>query len=241
MAAPEPEVRAVVFDIGATLVTGPPVAPNKVIAGLMHGVTAAEVASVIMTTPLESAEEVCEVLASRFGALSDHARKGIRDLYCSQATAARALDGASETVLELKARGLMIGLLSDIWSPYFASVKRALPEVMEVADAIVLSCRTGCRKPHPDNFLRVLADLGVEPSEAVMVGDTYEHDILPALEIGMRAVWVLARPDRELRSMIEVLNRKHRRPTAVVRDIGEVAGLPMFASPSALNPQPSIT
>lgn len=221
-------VKAVVFDIGATLVTGPPVAPNKVIAGLMGNVTAAEIASVIMTTQLDSAEHVCAVLESRFGRLSEGAAAGITDLWDSQASAASALDGAAETVLELKSRGLRVGLLSDIWNPYFASVEKALPEVIEAADAVVLSCRSGARKPSPENFIRVLASLRVEADEAVMVGDTYEHDILPALQLGMRTVWVLARPEREADFVVRVLNRELPAPTATVGRIAQAASLELF-------------
>lgn len=195
--------RAAIFDIGATLVTGPPVAPNKVIAKLMDGIAASEVASVIMCTELTCADGVCEAIESRFGAICESARTAISELWESQASAAMEIEGATETVLALKRLGLRIGLLSDIWNPYYESVERALPEVIQAADAIVLSCRTGARKPNPDNFLRAVSELDVEPEDAVMIGDTYSHDILPALELGMRAVWVLARPDREAESIIK--------------------------------------
>ncbi len=215
-------IKAVIFDIGATLVTGPPVAPNKVIAGLLGNATAAEVASVIMTMPLESAEHTCKVLASAFGELSDEARKGIMALWSSQAVAAREIEGASQAVIEIKKLGLSIGLLSDIWTPYYASIERALPEVMQAADAVALSFRTGRRKPDNANFLRVLSDLAVEAHEAVMVGDTYEHDIRPAIEIGMHTVWVIARPDREINAITEVLNGEAPAPSITVQSISEV-------------------
>jgi len=215
-------LKAVIFDIGATLVTGPPVAPNKVIAGLLGNATAAEVASVIMTTPLESAEHACAVLTSAFGELSSDARDGIMTLWDSQYKAAQEIDGASQAVLELKKLGLSIGLLSDIWTPYYESVERALPQVVRAADAVVLSFRTGRRKPDNANFLRVLSDLAAEPHEAVMVGDTYEHDIQPAIELGMHTVWVLARPDREINAITRVLNREAPAPSVTVRSISDV-------------------
>lgn len=228
MADSAPHVRAVVFDIGATLVTGPPVAPNKVIAALVDGVTPADVASVIMTSDFASAEQVCSALESRFGALSSSAVAGISNLWQSQMNAPEALEGASETVCTLKNRGLKIGLLSDIWNPYYAGVEAALPRVVACADSIVLSCRTGYRKPKPDNFVRSLSELGVEADEAVMVGDTYEHDIEPALKIGMRAVWVLARPDREAHSVMRMLNGEAPTPTLTVPDIAAVASAKML-------------
>ncbi len=138
-------------------------------------------------------------------------------------------------VLALKRRGLKIGLLSDIWSPYYAGVQRALPDVVRAADAIVLSCRTGHRKPEPANFERVLSELAVEPCEAVMVGDTYEHDILPAIRLGMRTVWVLARPEREAASVIKVLNGELPAPTATVSSIKEVPSAGVFRLLSTLN------
>jgi len=220
--------RAAIFDIGATLVTGPPVAPNKVIAALLDGAGAAEVASVIMTTELTCADGVCSALEARFGTIGREARVGIERLWNMQSSAAVGLDGASDTVLALKRRGLRIGLLSDIWNPYYESVEKALPDVIGAADAIVLSCRTGARKPEPANFVKALDELDVEPCSAVMIGDTYTHDIRPALQLGMRAVWVLARPDREAESIIGVLNGDYPTPTATVSSIAEVAALPMW-------------
>ncbi|MEN6355938.1 MAG: HAD family hydrolase [Armatimonadota bacterium] len=218
-------VKAAIFDIGATLVTGPPVAPNKVIARLIEGATAAQVSSIIMTTDLRSADQVCDALKHKFGQLSDHAVTGIHELWQSQATAAQALEGAKETVLALKDRGYMIGLLSDIWNPYYESVTKAMPEVVSASDAIVLSCLSGSRKPAKDNFELVVKKLGVEPCECVMIGDTYTHDIQPALEMGMRAIWVLARPDREAQSLIRILNGECPAPTATTANISQVASV----------------
>ncbi|MCX8053194.1 MAG: HAD family hydrolase [Armatimonadetes bacterium] len=217
------DVKAVVFDIGATLVTGPPIAPNKVIASLVDNVTSAEVASLIMTTPLETAEEVCNLLRSHFGPLAKDVAERITELWKAQHRAAQEIEGATETVLTLKARGLKIGLLSDIWTPYYRSVERAIPCVINAAEAIVTSFQTGWRKPDPANFLRVLDDLGVEPPETVMVGDTYEHDILPALRLGMHAIWVLCRPDRESESIVRILNSQLPPPTVTVQSIDQVA------------------
>ena len=228
------QIKAVIFDIGATLVTGPPVAPNKVIASLLESVSAANIASVIMTTDLASADCVCSALETRFGAIAPETIIEITKLYNEQSTAPIEISGATETVLSLKKRGLKIGLLSDIWNPYYAGVEKALPKVIDAADAIALSCKTGSRKPCRDNFNYILNELGIQPHEAVMVGDTYTHDILPALEMGMSAVWVLARPDREAESIISVLNSNALRPTATVANITEVATLRLWPEKKAV-------
>lgn len=46
----------------------------------------------------------------------------------------------------------------------------------------------GLRKPHPAIFEQTLTALGVEPAEALHVGDTVESDVVGAQGIGMRAV-----------------------------------------------------
>ena len=46
----------------------------------------------------------------------------------------------------------------------------------------------GKTKPHESIFRALLELLGVEPGEAVMVGDTIEDDVEGARAVGMRAV-----------------------------------------------------
>ncbi|GIV81169.1 MAG: hypothetical protein KatS3mg051_0523 [Anaerolineae bacterium] len=45
-------------------------------------------------------------------------------------------------------------------------------------------------KPHPAYYEEILARLGLEAREAIMVGDDWEHDILPARAAGLNAFWV---------------------------------------------------
>lgn len=52
-------------------------------------------------------------------------------------------------------------------------------------DVILTSEDTGLLKPNPDVFLRAARELGVEPSECMMVGDNPERDI-GAKHVGMK-------------------------------------------------------
>ncbi len=45
-------------------------------------------------------------------------------------------------------------------------------------------------KPNPAYYEEIVARLGIETGEAIMVGDDWEHDILPARAAGMNAFWV---------------------------------------------------
>jgi putative hydrolase of the HAD superfamily len=57
-------------------------------------------------------------------------------------------------------------------------------------DAVVISGEVGVGKPDPAVFALVLDRLGATPETAVMIGDSWERDVLGALALGMPAVWV---------------------------------------------------
>ena len=57
---------------------------------------------------------------------------------------------------------------------------------------IVISDEHGWRKPHPRIFTDTLAALGVEPHEALFVGDSPQDDIRGASGVGMDVAWVNA-------------------------------------------------
>jgi putative hydrolase of the HAD superfamily len=68
---------------------------------------------------------------------------------------------------------------------------QGLPEFF---DAIVVSAEVGYRKPSSIIFQRALEELGVDPSAAVMVGDTVEADIQGAARLGMKTILIV--PER---------------------------------------------
>src|ERR1700751_953226 len=93
-------------------------------------------------------------------------------------------DDVLGTVAALRAAGLRIGLVSN-----------SARDVREFArhhgldvDAGISSSHHGHSKPHASIFRAVLDLLGVEPAEAVMVGDTITDDIEGALALGMPAI-----------------------------------------------------
>jgi len=46
----------------------------------------------------------------------------------------------------------------------------------------------GLQKPDPEAFLAVLEKMQADPEETVMVGDSLENDILPALSLGIKPI-----------------------------------------------------
>ena len=60
------------------------------------------------------------------------------------------------------------------------------------SDLFVTSEHAGSFKPEEAIFRYALERAGVEPNEAVHVGDSLEADVAGALGAGMRAVWLNA-------------------------------------------------
>ncbi|GIW24367.1 HAD family hydrolase [Meiothermus sp.] len=57
-------------------------------------------------------------------------------------------------------------------------------------DAVAVSGELDIGKPEPGIFEQICKELGVEPSECVMVGDNPERDVAGAAGVGMKSVWV---------------------------------------------------
>jgi putative hydrolase of the HAD superfamily len=57
-------------------------------------------------------------------------------------------------------------------------------------DAAVISGEIDCGKPDPGIFRHICAELGVELSECIMIGDNPARDVAGAIAAGMRSVWV---------------------------------------------------
>lgn len=45
-------------------------------------------------------------------------------------------------------------------------------------------------KPHHAYYRQILAEIGVEPANAIMVGDDWRNDIAPAAAVGLHTYWV---------------------------------------------------
>ena len=117
-------------------------------------------------------------------------------------------DDVPDTLAALRAGGLRIGLVSN-----------SSRDVVEFArhhglgvDAGISSFHHGHTKPHASIFRAVLDLLGVEPADAVMVGDTIADDVEGARALGMRAI-LLDREGRQpdFEPRIETLNELPRR------------------------------
>jgi putative hydrolase of the HAD superfamily len=86
----------------------------------------------------------------------------------------------------LRGAGLRLGVMSD----YPVERKLEYLGLQRGWQASFCSEDTGYLKPHPNPFRRLAADLGVEPSRILYVGDSPSYDIAGAVAAGMRAACV---------------------------------------------------
>jgi putative hydrolase of the HAD superfamily len=96
------------------------------------------------------------------------------------------------TVTSLKERGLKVGLISDC-THELPEIWPSLP-IAEHFDAMVFSIQAGFRKPHPELYTAVAAQLGVAAGDCVYVGDGGSNELTGATEAGMTA-YLLDTPD----------------------------------------------
>jgi HAD superfamily hydrolase (TIGR01509 family) len=88
----------------------------------------------------------------------------------------------------LKAAGLLLGVVSNSEGRVEQALEAA--GLREFFDVVVDSGVIGIEKPDPQIFRVALHALGVEPEEALYVGDLYEVDVVGARAAGIEAVLV---------------------------------------------------
>jgi putative hydrolase of the HAD superfamily len=101
-----------------------------------------------------------------------------------------SLEGAPDVLSMLNAQGFRMAVICNTGRTP-GKVLRIILERLGMGKYLsvqTFSDEIGLRKPHPEIFERTLAELGVEPSEALHVGDTLAADVAGAHGIGMRAV-----------------------------------------------------
>jgi putative hydrolase of the HAD superfamily len=236
--------RAVVFDLGGTLLDWPDWEEGVIRSwGQSYDQLVASVPGNHWPERDTYIQAMCEaeqahwrhVVAEQWsGPPSSLISEGFRllGLHASEAEVLAALDGyaravdgwaevspdARETLQLLRERGYRIGLLSNTWwAAEWHNADLAAHGLSGLFDEMVYTSDLPHSKPHPSVFLEVAERLAVEPAACVMVGDRMIDDIGGSLGAGMSGVWKQtdhAWPKAE-----------HIIPTAVIAHLAEVPGL----------------
>ena len=186
-------MKAVIFDLWDTLVEWP-VADAEVLKE--------RIAALVTVDPEEFERRWRDgYRASQTGPLADSYRAlGLPDEHVESHVAARhefarrALrlrPGARETMERLRERGVKIGLITVCSE----EVPAAWPET-ELAglfDAETFSSDCGLIKPDPEIYLATARALGVDPNDAIFVGDGANDELGGAERVGMTPVLFVPR------------------------------------------------
>ncbi len=219
-------VRAILLDALGTLVELQPPAPRlqrllrdsgiEVTEDQAAAGFAAEIAYYLDHHLDGSDREPLERLRDR---CAEEMRKALALPELDHATARRAMLGALEftpypdvlpALRDLRARGLRLVVASN-WDCSLPDWLRPAG-ILDLVDGVVTSAEVGAGKPDPRVFERALAMAGVEPRDALHVGDKVDNDVEGAAAAGVRGV---------------LIQREGDPPPGVeaIRSLGELAAL----------------
>lgn len=105
----------------------------------------------------------------------------------------KPFDHVKESLEKAKEQGYLLAALSD----FPLSDKLSILGLDGLFDYEMSTEDCGHLKPSRIPFLVMLSALGVEPSQALYVGDSYRKDIVGASSVGMRSLWIRKGARRE--------------------------------------------
>jgi phosphoglycolate phosphatase len=182
-------VRLVVFDWDGTLMDS----QDRIVASMQHA--AAQVGVDVPTT-----EAVCDIIGLGlrealdvlFPTLGSVGRDALvaayREQFMERCTVPSALfPGARATLEALQARGHQLAVATG-------KGRQGLERVLHETGLAAFFAATRCAdetasKPHPQMLVEIMAQLQVDPSQTLMVGDT-EYDLRMARSAGVRGLAV---------------------------------------------------
>jgi putative hydrolase of the HAD superfamily len=201
------DVKAVLFDLHGTLAH----CPNRM--------TDTEISDYLLKRGYEVSSQTLRAAWS-FVALVDYPRHGYKDwksffsrvfhrldaevdertleslVELLEATPYQLLPDAARAVIRAKEAGFRTSIVTTIARFQFS---KAIEPIEERLDFVMTGYEAGCDKSNPKMYLKVLEVLGVEPGEAVMIGDELHLDIVLPKKLGIRTVLL----DRERRARPE--------------------------------------
>jgi HAD superfamily hydrolase (TIGR01509 family) len=127
-------------------------------------------------------------------------------------------EDAIPTLELLRKRSLHIGLISNAADDENTHTLIDKGGFRPFLEFIISSAAFGKRKPHPDIFRAALDHFQVTPDSAVMIGDTFEADILGADSLGMNTIWITRRVQNPL-------NPISIQPDAIVGTLREIPAI----------------
>ena len=113
-------------------------------------------------------------------------------------------DDTLPTLKKLEADGYRLGLISNAGDDHDVHQLAQRLGISSFFDFIVTSAACSYRKPHPRIFELALSNWYFLPSEAVMVGDNLEADIRGAKNAGLYGIWISRRAGERTEDQLHI-------------------------------------
>jgi putative hydrolase of the HAD superfamily len=125
------------------------------------------------------------------------------------------LDENAEPLLRSLYGRYKLGIVSNYAIPECVDKLLKIYGLDGLFDVVVVSGAVNKRKPSPEIFNRTLNALGVSAAETVFVGDTMDADVEGAKAVGMKAVYIKRREEKQADAP----------PDATIKNLTELASL----------------
>ena len=197
--------QVVFLDIGKTLLIADMLSPPKAVAHILHlkNYEYNGLRKIIFCrnhTNVFSLINDLEKYISR--KLSFEESSQIVDLWDKQKRVASPIDGAQDFINWLDSGPFKVHLVSNLWYPFWEAFVHFFPALIEKW-SVTLSFNCGFMKPHKGIYKQALKEAEASPSQVIMIGDSFEKDILPAVEMGMKAIWIQGNQNNSPKSLIQ--------------------------------------
>ena len=151
----------------------------------------------------------------------EHTRLALDSLYKITQTHWKVEADAHSTIEELHSLGYRLGLISNAGDAKDALTLFDKTQLRHFFEVVIISAEVGVRKPAARIFELALKQMGIQPHQAVMVGDTLGADILGAHNAGLSSIWITRHADTPA-------NRAHEdtiQPDAAITNLSELPQL----------------
>ncbi|WP_260858531.1 HAD family hydrolase [Fictibacillus phosphorivorans] len=121
-------------------------------------------------------------------------------------------DAITSLIIDLS-RNFELGIVTNgLYDPKQKLINMGLGEIFS-DDKVFHAEQLGYRKPNPNIYLKALEYFDRKPSETLFIGDSWTHDVIAPMEVGMEAIWV---------NVNNVLPPTSHKPFAIVSYIAEI-------------------
>jgi putative hydrolase of the HAD superfamily len=129
-------------------------------------------------------------LYERIGIIDEHSDHDLAaDMYREIYLQNRILvEGAAE-LLEDLSKNYKLGIISNNQHQEQLGKLEHL-QILKYFDKVITSELAGFKKPEKEIFIYAFNEFNIKKEEAILIGDSWESDIIGALNSGIRAIWL---------------------------------------------------